>query len=188
MRHLILIRHAQSRLDPGRDANQWSLTKQGRQSCLPLAQQLQPYQLSQLITSTEPKAIETGRVTATHLNIPTTTAKSLHEHNRVGGPFFPDPHDFLTHIQALFAQPDQLVFGNETANQALTRFSQAVDTVIDTTTGNIGIVTHGTVMSLFVGSVSGRDTHTYWQQLKLPAYAIFTLPPLQHIKTQFAIT
>lgn len=187
MRYLILIRHSQSKLDPGRDAHLWSLTQIGKQRCLSLAQALKLYKLEQIITSTEPKAIETGRETAQHLNIPTQTAEGLHEHDRIAVPFYDDHTEFLGLVGQLFAQPDQLVFGNETANQALSRFSQAVDAVIKQTTGNIGIVTHGTVMSLFVGKVSGRDAHTYWQQLKLPAYAVFTLPPLTHIETQFSL-
>ena len=72
-----------------------------------------------------------------------------------------------------------LVFGEETAAQAVRRFSFAVQTVINhQPSGDIIIVSHGTVISLFTAMHAKIDISTFWQKLGLPAIVRFTLPKL----------
>jgi len=46
-------------INPGVPANRWSLSAEGERRCLPLAAQLSAYRPHIIITSAEPKAIET---------------------------------------------------------------------------------------------------------------------------------
>jgi broad specificity phosphatase PhoE len=85
---------------------------------------------------------------------------------------------FEARMHDLFAHPDQVVFGSESASAALTRFTAAVDRVIseDTGDGDVVIVTHGTVMSLFVAKRSHVDATSLWSTLGLPSYIALELP------------
>ena len=82
MKKLILIRHSISKQDPNLSPHQWELTEEGRALCIPLAKQLQIHEPEIIITSIEPKAIQTGEIVAQELTIPCWTAEGLHEHER----------------------------------------------------------------------------------------------------------
>lgn len=164
----LFIRHARPEIDPQLPAGQWPLSSDGQQQSLALAQRLNGMGLTHIVTSTEQKAIETGRIIATYLGLPLLTLPNLHEHDRTNTPFQSESQ-FQQAIRDLFAHPDQLVFGQETANQALARFQQAVAGVLEMfPAGKVAIVAHGTVISLYMAYCSGRDAYTLWQSLKQP--------------------
>lgn len=78
--------------------------------------------------SLEPKAIETAQIIAYRLNKPHFTHEGLDEHDRTGDDF--SDHDrFETSVKGFFVHPDQLVFGKETAIQAIERFAKALTAV-----------------------------------------------------------
>ena len=80
-------------------------------------------------------------------------------------------------IASLFANPDALIFGKETANQALTRFMGAVESILSTYPHKkIAIVSHGTVMSLFYNQITGRDPFEFWQEFGSPAFYVASWP------------
>lgn len=175
---LILVRHSQSQVDPSHPAREWRLTIEGRRRCVDLAEHLAHYQPEIIVTSVEPKAIETGKIAADHLEIPCHTAQGLHEHERSQVQFMGDDA-FLEAVANLFARPAELVFGDETADQAEARFTQAVESVIAAYPHqNIAIVTHGTVMSLFVGRVIDEEVFAFWQRLGMPAFVVLSQPDL----------
>ena len=176
MPKLILIRHSQSQLDPALPASRWSLSEVGRERCMALAQRLATYAPAAIIASREPKAIETGSIVATILGIPFETADGLHEHKREHVAFIPN-EAFDATIAALFERPDELVMGEETANRARERFEQAVRSVLDRYPGrNVAIVTHGTVMTLFVAKHTGVASLPFWKSLGMPALVVLSLP------------
>ncbi|MBO0779206.1 MAG: histidine phosphatase family protein [Ktedonobacteraceae bacterium] len=70
-----------------------------------------------------------------------------------------------------------MIFGNETAAQALQRFSSAVSTVVRRhQAGDIVVVTHGTVMTLFVVFHGQAEAFTFWWSLSMPKAIVLTLP------------
>jgi broad specificity phosphatase PhoE len=107
------------------------------------------------------------------LRVPFKTAPDLHEHVRGLLPEMSD-EAFRVQIAELFARPDELVFGQETATQALVRFTVAVQQVLGEHPANatIGLVTHGTVMSLYVATLERVSPFAFWQQLGLPAFVV----------------
>jgi len=176
MNHLILIKHAQPQIDETKSAPDWHLSDSGRASCIPLADALCPYKPDLFITSEEPKARETGQLVADVLQIPYSSAPNLHEHDRKGVPFIPQ-ETWHTTVKTFFARPNDLIFGNETAHQARTRFTQAVKKAVKTHPHKtIAIATHGTVISLFVAQKTRTNGFDLWQQLDLPSYVVFDLP------------
>lgn len=169
---LILIRHAMPIIDPSRPASTWKLSDEGRSASEAMARELARFDIRAIVASEEPKAAETGAVIAGTLNIPLSTAPGLHEHER-------ERVDWLgmeawhAQIRRLFNYPDEMVFGLETANQALRRFRSAVQRVQASSLhreGALGIASHGTVMSLYLADLRNEDPYSIWKDLALPDY------------------
>jgi broad specificity phosphatase PhoE len=175
-RLLILVRHSLPAIDPEVASARWPLSAEGRERCLALAERLAEYDLTAIVTSTEPKASETGQIVADVLGIPCDSAPNLHEHERanVG---FGTTEQFIKQVIRLFEHPEELVMGSETADQAHSRFALAVSAVVEQhPAGNLAVVSHGTVMTLFISRIANLDLVPFWQRLGLPAYAVLSLP------------
>lgn len=164
---IVFIRHAQTIPDPDLSVSEWRLSDEAFQTCTDLAQGLQEFNLNCLVTSSEFKAKETGRLIADILKIPCKEVENLHEHERKNVSFM-DNKTFQKTIQNFFARPDELMFGQETARQAFQRFDKAVKNVLQIHSEPIGIVTHASVLSLFIAHYNALDAYTFWQQLKMP--------------------
>src|SRR5439155_6030786 len=132
-------------------ASQWQLTEEGRVRCQLLAERLLPCAPTVIVTSHEPKAIQTGERVAEILKRPVVTADNLHEHDRSNETTFHGFETFRSIIASLFEKPHALVYGKETADEAHARFAGAVrDVVKRYPDGNLVIVTHATVLTLVV--------------------------------------
>jgi broad specificity phosphatase PhoE len=66
--------------------------------------------------SSEPKATETAKLVASRLGVDIRVRSGLEEHHRDDAQFFPDPQGFEGAIAKLFDNPDDLVYGSETAD------------------------------------------------------------------------
>ena len=176
---LILIRHSQSQPEPDRSASQWPLTAEGRRRCLALAERLAAYVPDVIVTSRERKAGETGALVAARMGLPIALADGLHEHQREHAGWLPNPA-FEQAVTAFFTLPDELVFGEETARQAGARFDAAVRGVLAARPGqNVAIVSHGTVITLFVAQHAGVAPLPFWRRLGMPAIVVLSLPNLR---------
>ena len=176
MRILSLVRHSESQLDSSLPPHKWGLTESGRGRCVSLAAKLKPLEPGIVFTSDELKARQTGELVAASLSLPCRTAPGLNEHRRGAGKIV-DRGTFLAQIQNMFARPDEVVFGLESANQALERFSEAVHAVMDSCPDRrVVIVSHGTVMSLYYGAVTGLDPYQFWRLLGLPGFYTVSWP------------
>ncbi|WP_420644540.1 histidine phosphatase family protein [Candidatus Leptofilum sp.] len=184
---LILVRHAAVQVNPSVNSHQWQLTPDGRSTTHTLAQKLKPCQPHRIFTSEEPKAIATGAALAEKLLLPTQAIPGLQEHDRRGVPYFERKADFETAVSRLFAHPDELVFGNETAVQAVTRFTQAVNQQLAVyPQDNVAIVSHGTVLTLYICQYNQQLTpQLFWQALTLPSAFILSLPNKQLVQSLY---
>lgn len=68
MPHLILVKHALPEIIPALPANQWHLSEVGRAQCTALAGQLGTYAPAALVSSSEPKALETAHLVAQRMH------------------------------------------------------------------------------------------------------------------------
>jgi broad specificity phosphatase PhoE len=184
VRRLFLVRHAVPAKDCDVPARDWALSPSGHADAERLAEILTPFapaaifpdDPAAIISSEELKARQTAQPLADRLGLPVEVMAGLHEHERrtVG---YLDDETFQATMARFFAEPDTLVFGEETANQALKRFTQAVeDTLARYPEGDIAIFTHGTVISLFVAAHSIIKPMDFWWRLHLPAWVIFAIP------------
>src|SRR5215217_3297235 len=163
-RRLLLIKHSLPAPIRGIDAHQWSLSDEGRRRCELLAERIRPYTPTAIFTSQEPKAQETAEIVGRVLSVSVEPFAGLHEHDRTGVPWL-GQDQFDAAIRSLFDHAEELVFGRETAEQARARFSDAIDSILDGhPTGNIAIVAHGTVISLYLAAKTGIDPFPMWQR------------------------
>lgn len=177
-RQLILVKHSLPIVDPGVPAHLWQLSPTGEQRCAGLAQGLSAYLPCQLFSSSEPKAVQTAALVASHLGIPWNSHPGLHEHERsqVG---FSTIGQFQANIQRFFDHPADVVFGAESADQAHQRFSTALQELVDACNPpyhNLVVVAHGTVISLYTARRCGLPAYPLWEQLGLPAYIVLDFP------------
>ncbi len=163
-------------------AKEWRLSQSGQVRCSALAEKLESFSPDVIISSTEPKAIETAQIVAHQLNKPLNTVEGLHEHDRTGVGLF-NKEQFEIKVKDFFENPDKLIFGRETANQALARFSKALTSAeLDHPNKNIVIVAHGTVITLFVNQFNTIETFSFWRKLDLPSFVVLSLPQHKLVK------
>jgi broad specificity phosphatase PhoE len=167
-RRLLLIRHAPPLLLQDAPARGWPLSDEGRQACEQFAGRLAEYRVAAIISSAETKARETAAILAARLNLAPGEDADLNEQWRENVPYLGRPI-FEAAIRRLFAEPDTLVFGQETAMQAYTRFAGAVQRALAAhPDGDVALVTHGTVMTLYAERHAGVEPFAFWQTLSMP--------------------
>lgn len=188
MNHLILVRHSIPEVDPAIPSREWQLSETGKIRCKALAEHLAAYSPDVFISSTEPKAVETAKLASDYLKKPCSTFEGLHEHDRTGVGYA-NKVQFIEWVKAFFETPDKLIFGRETANQSFARFSEALAKVETRHPNqNIVVVSHGTVMSLFVSRFNPIDAFSFWQKLDMPALVVLSLPQYQLITAVETVT
>jgi broad specificity phosphatase PhoE len=160
---LLLVRHSVPAIDPARPAEEWRLNEEGRARCGPLAVELAGYAPAAIVSSTEPKALETAELLAGELGLEAREMDALRESAR-RTVLWLEAEEFRRGMRALFERPDEALFGEESATGALARFSSAVDGLDDRTV----VVSHGTVISLYAAARTGRDAFELWSGLRLP--------------------
>lgn len=176
MRTLILIKHAMPALEPGVPSREWHLSDAGRARCLPLAEQLAAYNPAAIAASAEPKATETAQIIAARLGLSVDVREELHENDRTGLGWL-GAAELEERIARFFAEPGQRLMGTETADKAHARFTAAVNDVCARhSDGNVVIVAHGTVITLFVARRAGLEPFTFWKRLGLPSIVALALP------------
>lgn len=177
MTDLILIRHSVSQPTADVDAHHWQLTTEGRRRCTILAEHLERFNVARIITSEEPKARQTGELVGQILEIPVQAAPHLHETRRETAPFYDEVRDFEAAVQAGFAAPEDVIFGEEAFTAARERFAtQIAQLLADYPDETLAVVTHGTVLSLYLAPFADDDAATLWQQWGMPGYAVLSLP------------
>jgi broad specificity phosphatase PhoE len=170
---LVLVKHSAPTVLATVPAPDWRLSLTGVARCAALAERLRPFDARAIATSVEPKAVETATLVGEPLGLPVELVEGLHEHDRRETKLLADAA-FEQAIASLFARPQVLIFGRETAASALTRFDAAVRDVLAAAPpeNDVIVVSHGTVISLFVAAHAGTDGLALWKQLGLPSFVV----------------
>jgi broad specificity phosphatase PhoE len=167
-RRLLLIRHATPLILQDAPAREWPLSDEGRLACERFAGRLAEYRVAAILSSAEARTRETAAILAARLGLTPGVDAELNEHRREHVPYLSRPV-FERAIRRLFAEPDALVFGQETALQAYTRFAGAVQRALAAhPSGDVALVAHGTVMTLYAERQAGVEPFAFWQALKMP--------------------
>lgn len=176
-RTLLLIRHARSQADPDRPPEEWPLAARGPSGAASLAPMLARFGPGRLLSSPEPKARQTAEILGRHLDLDVRIIDGLREHDRTGVPFFESQEEFERRVAEVFERPTERVLGGESGAEACRRFTAALEDVLASSADEcIAFVTHGTVMSLYLGSLGTVDPLRLWRLLGMPAYAAVEWP------------
>ena len=173
---LVLVKHSHVDAVPGRPARTWELSGEGRRRARLLAGRLAEFAVARVVSSVEPKAVETAEIVAQRLGVPSARLPGLHEQLRDTAPYLGDD-DFQAAIAWLFDEPNKVVFGEESADAAGDRFAAAVDALAEDAAAagrDAIVVAHGTVISLYVARVAGIEPFPLWQSLGLPSYVVLS--------------
>ena len=184
VKYLILVKHSLPEILEDVSAREWHLSEEGQGLAHELAGKLLIYLPEIIVSSIEPKARETAAILAEDLGLEFHKIENLHEHDRSGLPFY-SKDEFQNLVREFFDKPDELVFGNETANAALTRFRQAVDDVLNSHPNKVVVlVAHGTVIALYVSWLTGCDGFALWKELGLPSFVVLDIQSKILINTE----
>lgn len=176
MRKLILVKHSVPILNGEVPSNEWVLSEVGKNNCKKLSKMLAKYETNYIFSSNEPKAIETAKLVAGILNKDVKIELGLHEHERTNEKLL-SSELFISKMKEFFTKQDELIFGEETAIQAQKRFFNAVKEITNKyQEENIIIVTHGTVITLFISMFNKINSYEVWSSLELPSYVELSIP------------
>lgn len=185
MAHLILVKHSMPDIDPTVPAHLWQLSSSGRSRCDWLARELTKFQPECLFSSVEPKAKETAELIGSSLGLVARTVDGLHENDRTGFSYINDTEAFEQRFRGFFCNPDDRLIGNETANEALGRFHNAIERAVkENSRRTVCVVAHGTVISLFVANHNNVPAFQIWSALNpLPAYIVVSTPDYEIVSS-----
>jgi len=161
---LILVRHGRPVIDPDSPPTTWPLCPEGRDAVAKLAEKLAAYAPAALVSSPEPKAVQTAQIIAERLALKVKTDEGLHEHKRPALAFGTE-EAFRARIAQVFADPAKPVADGESVAQACDRLSKCLDAHA---VRPLVAVTHGTVLSEYLGRHLGIDAHDLWRSLHTP--------------------
>jgi len=172
MSRLILVRHAAPLVDPSRPSAQWDLSEDGRRAARDLAAKLARFAPASIFTGPEPKQRQTGEELAEFLSIPMTVLPDLAEHQRRSTSYV-RRDQFEDSIRGLFAEPERVVYGDESGEGTYARFADAVDRALaGQGTAPVAAVSGGTAISLFVSRRSRIEPFALWKSLTTPTALI----------------
>ena len=172
MAKLILVKHGPVQIDPEVPSHRWVLSEQGHRRCDWLARQLRSQGVSRLYASLEPKALETAALVAVRSGFALEPRLNLHENDRTGFGI-QNAAELRRRLREFFERPADVVIGNEAANAALQRFAAAITNIVSEGQGqNLAVVTHGTVISLFIAHHNPIAPFELWTALGLPSYIV----------------
>lgn len=151
---LFLVRHARPIIDPNVPVAQWQLDPQGRGDLDRLASLPVLQAARRIVASTEPKAAHTAEAIRATLDLPPIDQfADLGEVHKAG---FVQDHDAT--MARLFAEPSVPVLsGWESAAAALGRFRTCLNERVAETNGDLIVVAHGTVISLYLAELLGQE-------------------------------
>jgi broad specificity phosphatase PhoE len=167
----VLVRHAQVRLDPELPPRLWELTAEGRTGAERLARLPVFAGVEAAFTSPEPKARATAEPVAKAAGVVLRVEQDLREAERCAS-LVDDRARFVAQIAAwLDGAP---LPGWEARDAAAARIVACVARLLHELSGDVVLVSHGTVLSLYLAWLRGEERVALaeWEAIPLPAVAV----------------
>jgi broad specificity phosphatase PhoE len=184
MGRLYLVRHAQTRIDPSKNASEWGLEAAGQSRLAALAALPSFATAYRVAASSEFKAMATAEaIRAAHPELPPVEGfgelKEVHKASYVG-----DDHDAV--MARLFAEPDRPTLpGWERAADALARFAGRMERLVAEAEGrDLIVASHATVESLWLARLKGQERVVFeeWRSVGMPDVAIIDIETMQVVQ------
>lgn len=164
MPKLLIITHPEVAIDPNVPVTDWGLSDTGRRRAAAFAADEIFAEVTQIWTSTEQKAHDTGEILSAPRNLLVKQNAALGENDRSATGFLPRD-EFEAAADAFFAHPNTSFRGWETAAEAQLRIRNATTSIIERHVGDdLAIVTHGAVGTLLWCALTGNPIDRRYDQ------------------------
>jgi broad specificity phosphatase PhoE len=179
MSKLLLIRNAAPEKDSRRPSHLWKLSEEGKASIVPLASAIRVHGPELVVSSDEPKGVETAELLAAELRLPHEVVSGLHEHDRTNVPHL-RTHEFISSMALFFSKPTLKVFGSESATSVLQRVEESLREVVADHAGKtVAVVSHAAAIAVFAAAHSDVNGFQLWRSMKAPSYLVFDADTLR---------
>jgi broad specificity phosphatase PhoE len=161
---LYLVRHSESAVDPSRRPEDWALTERGQDRARRLAASREWRQMAAVGTSEEPKALATAELIAAQWKRPLVPDARFGEVTR---PFADSSKEFEEAVSEYLkgrALPEW-----ERISDAANRFQAALADLRSRHSGDVAVVSHGTIMAVYLSRTLGiRFSGREWSKIAMP--------------------
>jgi 2,3-bisphosphoglycerate-dependent phosphoglycerate mutase len=163
----LVLRHAETIKDPEKHPKDWLLTHEALDKINEYIKEEKFSHITKIVSSTEPKAVATGKPIGEYLSLPILEMEEFVEVKR--------EKKFLTDEEFLIQKQKELELRNEKVNsvesgdEAIARFkSGIVKLESEHENENILIITHGTIMTLSIADYKNDFLNIFenWKKLK----------------------
>src|SRR3990167_11058211 len=171
--NLVLIRHSKSLVNPNIPIPTWALSDEG----VALAKKLNGIEqlktLDVVYSSLQPKALETAILATKDAGIPIKTDDRLTETTSFTNKFV-SPEELEENSRKYYLDNQLSFYDGETSQEALNRFTEAIEDIVkaENDKKNVGIVSHGNVLTLFSAQYAGMNAHELHEKMTYPDIAI----------------
>ncbi|MHA2425530.1 MAG: histidine phosphatase family protein [Candidatus Thorarchaeota archaeon] len=169
---IVILRHAETKLDLTTPAENWLLTDEGMKKSQDLADTGVFDNVDRIFTSNEYKTLSTALPIAERLDLEITQIPSLSELYRGSSPLLSN-EEYILRIDDILAFPPKQVEGWEHPEDALQRFTVTIEDISNEGT-NILVVSHGLVISLYFTQCLGQRDIAFerWKKLSFLSWGI----------------
>jgi broad specificity phosphatase PhoE len=166
----VFLRHAETIKDPDTHPKEWLLTPDALQLVNKYTEEGKFNGITKIYSSTEPKAVATGRPISTQLGLEINEMENFVEVKREKK--FLTDEEFLAQKKKEVENLETVENGVESGGDALKRFEEGINKLESEYNGEtILIISHGTVMSIYFAKLLNQLDNAFerWQKLKFCA-------------------
>jgi len=154
---LILVRHAETKVDEKTLISKWLLTEKGQRDAINLFNSELFHDVDIVFSSGEEKAYQTAYTLSERLHKKIIRKENLNEISRDQGRFLKTKDEYLKTMKLCVENRTQSYNNWETANHALERFLKAIHEIdLEFSNKKIMIVAHGGVINLYFAKFNGQ--------------------------------
>lgn len=171
---ITFIRHSKTAVKPEVPIALWGLSDEGIDKAHELATDSAITEIDVFYSSLQTKAIETMVYLAKPNAIPMRTHKDLTEITSFTNKFYTG-EKYTQQVEGYYNRTIDRIANGETIEEALSRFTLALEEIIDAEheAENIGIITHGYIMSFFTGKYTDLSPFDLHHSIQQPDVAEF---------------
>jgi broad specificity phosphatase PhoE len=168
---LYFFRHSQTIFEPEVPTPNWVLSEEGIEKAKLLSGDSKIMNIEIFYSSLQNKALETTVILAKPNRTPIKTHSGLAELTSITNAFIPCYDET---VRDLYAGKIKTINHGESLKEGRDRFHNTIEDIVHSEVGNdsIGIVTHGSILSLFASEYSGVAAYELHQQISMPDMAI----------------
>ena len=177
-RLLYLVRHAEVVLRGDVHPSEWALSPQGTSDARDLGRAREWQSLAAVVASPETKTRQTAEPIAETAGVELRLEEDLREVER-GLSGLVSSEEYPALVEAHFGSPEESVSGWERGTDARARVSAAIDALVEDTSGNLCVVSHGMVLSHYLAHLRDLETPPVEELRAIPLPAVAVVDPAE---------